>query len=289
MSFETHQFSVDQRRIVTRVLRHPQIKKTIIVGPAMGVRSSFYEVIAEQFYDQGFNCILFDYHGMFYDKASARPADIASFGKIDLTFVVDYALEVLHAEELYFLGHSISGQVLPLARNANAFKAAYLVGAQSVDVTNWSGRSRFVVSLFWNLLIPLTTVAFPYLPPWVYGGKHPLAKSVARDWARLARSEGGVAEDTEDNMARYGSFRVPTKFISIEGDDLLAPRRAVKHLFEQYASPVKDLQHHSARSTTQRLDHFSFFKKQNQHLWADILQWIQQPHKVPQKHQVSVN
>ena len=289
MTFENHQFSVEQRRITLRVLRHPQVRKTIIVGPAMGVRSSFYQVIAEHLYDHGFNCILFDYHGMFYGKSSSGPVDIASFGKIDLTFVVDYALEVLQADELYFLGHSISGQVLPLARNANEFKAAYLVGAQSVDVTNWSGRSRLAVSLFWNVLIPLTTMALPYLPAWVYGGKHPLAKSVARDWARLARSKGGIAEDTADNSARYRSFRVPTKFISIEGDDLLAPRRAVVDLFEQYASPVKDLHHHSPTSTGKHLDHFNFFKKQNRDLWGDIFAWFEHPHKIPQQRRVNVN
>ena len=282
MNFENYQFNVDQRRIAIRVLRHHEQKKAVVIGPAMGVKSSFYHPIASFLHEQGFNCILFDYHGMFVEKEAGPSSDIASFGKNDLSIVIDFALKVLHTDELYFVGHSIAGQVLPLAANANVFKAAYLVASQSVDVTNWSGKSRLAVNVFWNILIPLTTVFFRYLPSWVYGGKHHLAKPVARDWARLAKSKGGIAEDTPYNKTRYRAFTVPTKFVSIEGDDLLAPKRAVTHLYHQYASTVKDHHHHVAKSS-KKLDHFSYFRKQNKCLWEDIPAWFENVHLVQEK------
>ncbi len=288
MNFENFYFNLEQRRIAITVFRHEQSSKTVVIGPAIGVRSSFYHTIATYFHERGFNCVLFDYHGMFYEEAANDHSNIASFGKTDLTFVVDYCLSVLQSEELYFLGHSLSGQVLPLATNANVFKAAYLVASQSVDVTNWSGRSRVAVSIFWNLIIPLTTRAFQYLPPWAYGGKHRLAKSVARDWARLAKTRGGLATDTPYNKSQYQAFQVPTKFVSIAEDDLLAPKRAVTHLHHQYGSMIKDLYHIQANSSAKPLDHFSFFRKHNSHLWDDILLWFEMKHSFAKEAKVRI-
>lgn len=274
MSFANHQIEVAQRRIHLSVAQFPESNKTIIFGPAMGVKSSFYQTIASYFNEHGFNCLLFDYHGMFFEVGSREATDIAAFGRTDLASVIDYATAELQTTDLFFIGHSVSGQVLPLAPNANAFKAAYLVASQSVDVTNWSGRSRLAANAFWNILIPAAVTLYPYLPSWVYGGKHHLSKSVARDWARLAKSQGGIAEDSRYNTSRYRAFTVPTKFVSIEGDNLLAPKKAVAHLYQQYGSPIKNLHHQSAASS-KHLDHFSFFKKHNQHLWSDILIWFE--------------
>jgi len=190
--------------------------------------------------------------------------------------VVRYCRNVLHAEELFFLGHSISGQILPLAENANEFSAAYLVASQCVDRNNWSGRSRLAVNFFWSVSIPLATAIFNYLPAWTYGAKRHLSRSVARDWARLAKTSGGVAKDNAYNNGRYLAYNVRTKFLSIAGDHLLAPKKAVSDLYAQYGTTAKAIKHLDAPSH-KRVDHFTFFKKINSDLWIDIQDWFDQP------------
>ena len=275
MNIISHDIVVKQRRIAVSICQSGPSSPTLIIGPAMGVKSSFYHAIAEYFYQQGFTCVLVDYHGMFFENNKLSPSDIASFGKIDLMHVVRYCRDELKAKDLFFLGHSISGQILPLAENANEFSAAYLVASQSVDRSNWSGRSRLAVDFFWNVSIPLSTAIFGYLPAWAYGGKRHLARSVARDWARLAKTSGGLAEDNAYNSSRYKAYNVPTKFVSIEGDDLLAPKKAVSDLYQRYGSTAKTIEHLNPDSASRgSIDHFNFFKTHNSELWCDIYNWF---------------
>ena len=275
MNLISHDIKIGQRRVVVSICQSGPSSPTLIIGPAMGVKSSFYHPIAEYFYDRDFNCVLVDYHGMFFESNNPSPSDIASFGKIDLMHVIQYCRDELRAKDLFFLGHSISGQILPLAENANEFSAAYLVASQSVDRTNWSGRSRLAVDFFWNVLIPLSTAIFHYLPAWTYGGKRHLAKSVARDWARLAKTSGGLAEDNAYNGSRYKAYNVPTKFVSIDGDDLLAPKKAVSDLYQRYGSTAKTIRHVGSDSTSRgSIDHFNFFRTHNSELWSDIHHWF---------------
>lgn len=275
MHLEVNRCDVGQRRVTISISRNTDSTKTLIIAPAMGVKSAFYKPFASFFFSRGFNCVLIDYHGMFHEPLSSAPSDISSFGKVDLTRAIEYTLETFNSTDLYFLGHSIAGQVLPLAKNASLLKAAYLVASQSVDVSNWSGKTKVAVNFFWGVSIPIATRLFGYLPSWTYGGKHHLSKSVARDWARLARTPGGMAADTEYNRSCYENFNVPTKFISIENDDLLAPRKAVVDLCQQYGSAVKEVKHlKKHNSTANHVDHFSFFRNDNAEFWDDVYQWF---------------
>jgi len=78
MDFIGHRIEVDDRIITLSIGRSKSSTRALIIGPAMGVKSSFYHSIAEFFYHQDFNCILVDYHGMFYENGKHTKSDIAS-------------------------------------------------------------------------------------------------------------------------------------------------------------------------------------------------------------------
>ena len=78
-------------------------------------------------------------------------------------------LETVSKTRALFLGHSIAGQLFPLAKMSNKIKAAYLVASQNVSKNNWSGFSKFKVNIFWHIIIPFCTNLFGYLPAAAYG------------------------------------------------------------------------------------------------------------------------
>ncbi len=66
-------------------------------------------------------------------------------------------------------------------------------------------------------------------------------------------------------------------FISIEDDNLLAPKKAVEELAESYGSRTKKHEHlRPADLGLKSIGHFDFFKSRNSELWAMADQWYQQ-------------
>ncbi|QSE97849.1 hypothetical protein [Fulvivirga lutea] len=248
------------------------VQRTIIFGSAMGVKRRFYSKIAHFFNERRFNCVTFDYSGMFHEDEPLGNKDIGSFGKNDLSEVISYCKTILQSKHIFFVGHSIAGQILPLARNANKLTASYLVASQSVCSHLWKGKNKSIVNLFWNILTPLALKLIGYMPSYFYGGKNNLSKAIASDWARLAKTKHGVYGEGSNSL-KYLTYDVPTKFVSIKGDDLLAPRKAVEDLFDKYGTNIKVHEHIS--NTEDTLDHFNFFQVRNRILWEDIQSWFE--------------
>ena len=276
------------------ILSVPQVRAVIIIAPAMGVKKGFYRDIAEYYNTLSFAVITFNYTGMLSGGRTAAGADfkMEDFGRKDIAGAIALAELQFPGLEIYLIGHSVAGQVFPLAANANRVKAAYFVASQSVDQVHWSGWPKLTVTILWYVSIPLLTHLLGYLPAWGYGGKYKLNRNIAADWARFARTRGGVAADwarfartrggvaagVHDGPGLYAALRVPSKFISLENDDLLAPERAVIALMEAYGSPVKEHEHlRSGKFGKHHPGHFDFFRKRYRKLWDLPLEWFSSP------------
>lgn len=262
------------------IFRVPQARAVIIIAPAMGVKKGFYRDIAEYYNTLSFAVITFDYTGMLTKGNTIAGAEIKmeNFGRKDIAGAIALAEQQFPGLEIYLLGHSVAGQVFPLAANANRIKAAYFVASQSVDQVHWSGLPKLTVTILWYVSIPLLTTLLGYLPAWGYGGKYKLNRNIAADWARFARTRGGVARGVHDGPDLYAMLRVPTKFISLENDDLLAPEHAAIALMEAYGSPVKEHEHlRPGKFGKHHPGHFDFFRKRFRKLWDLPLEWFSSP------------
>ncbi len=257
-----------ERTIGVRIFETDESNGVIIIAPAIGVLQSFYQEIALFLNNQRFHVITFDYFGMIInaDHAPVAANAIAKFGTHDLDEVIRYARERFRSSKMFYLGHSIGGQIFPLAAHANQMTAAFFVGSQQVSQHLWQGTHKFQVQLFWNVLLPIAVRVYGYLPGFVYGGKHRLQKPIALDWSRLAASSAGMFGDSEVSLDRYRSLNVPATFVSLDGDNLLAPQPAVKALMNQYGSSEKNHIHLELDGTA-RNPHFDFFRKSFQHHW----------------------
>ncbi|MGW9685093.1 alpha/beta hydrolase family protein [Flagellimonas sp. 2504JD1-5] len=266
----------DNREVNCTIWNNPNCTKVLIIAPAIGVSRRFYKTIATYFFDLSYSVISLDYYGMVrHKKLEEEKISLCDWGFKDIDSIITYATKKFPKQELYFLGHSIAGQVFPLAKSSNAIKAAFFVASQNVSSSNWSGFPKFKVTIFWRMVIPFCIRAFGHLPAKAYGGKHDLHKSIAVEWAKLGRSKQGVLGHVPKAPSRYGELKVPTKFLSFSDDKMLAPFKSVKRLYDSYGTPFKEHVHiHPGEIGMKSIGHFRFFKKQCKFLWPEIDSWF---------------
>lgn len=267
----------EKNRVVNCTIWNNQAgKRVLVIAPAMGVSRRFYKTIATYFFELSYSVISFDYYGMMNKKSKEDPTiRLSDWGFKDINAVIGYARERFPKQELYFLGHSIAGQLFPLAKMSNEIKAAYLVASQNVSKNNWSGFSKFKVNIFWHIIIPFCTNLFGYLPAAAYGGRHNLHKSIAMDWADWGKNKLGVLGRVPKAPARYKNLNVPTKFLGFSDDDMLAPLKSVEHLYESYGTPFKHYEHACPKQYGMTsIGHFKFFKKECKFLWPKVDSWF---------------
>ena len=266
-----------EREVKCTLWKLPKSKWVLIIGPAMGVSRRFYSYVAEYFWQRSYSVIVFDYFGMPYENDSKRFSTLrlCDWGYKDLSMVIDYALKNFSGQDVFFLGHSIAGQILPLAKNSSKIKAAFLVASQNTSNSYWSGYARLKVNLFWYFIIPILSNTLGYIPGIAYGGKHKLHKSIARDWAKWGKSKYGLLSVDTKAKTRYRNFNPPVKFLSFSDDLLLAPFCSVEQLYRSYGSPYKYHEHlFPDRVGLVSIGHFNFFKKNNSFLWTKIDSWF---------------
>lgn len=257
----------------------PNSTNVVLIAPALGTGYSFYRPIAEHFTKQGFSVVLFEYKKMFYEGGLHKYRGVPSielFGKSDIKKMIALCEERFPDQQLFLLGHSIAGQVFPLADNANKLMAACIVSSQCLDWRLWEKHHKIKVFLFWYLTLPISILLYGYLPYWVYGGKYNLTAQIGWDWARNARRQGGLRKYSKENERAYQYLQVPTKFISMEDDHLIAPLPSMMELMNSYGSSMKEHLHITRRlGNLKRLGHFDFFRKENSALWDQPIAWFE--------------
>ena len=93
---------------------------TIVVPSAMGVAQNFYARFAEWLATRGYLAATFDYRGI-GESAPARlrgyQVDICGWATQDCAAVIDFIRKRASAIPLYWVGHSLGGQLLGLIPN----------------------------------------------------------------------------------------------------------------------------------------------------------------------------
>lgn len=270
-----------ERVVDCTIWNHSESTRVLIIAPAIGVSRRFYRTIATYFYSLSYSVISLDYYGMVEHKhPGEEKLSLSDWGCKDIDSVIGYANEQFPDQELYFLGHSIAGQIFPLAERSSKIKAAFLVASQNVSQTNWSGFAKFKVNLFWHVIVPFCVGMFGHLPAVGYGGKYPLHKSIAQEWAKWGKSSSGILSQIPQAPIKYKNLDVPTKFLSFSDDAMLAPVKAVGHLYESYGSPIKHHEHICPKEIgMSSIGHFKFFKKECRFLWTKVDSWFNQVNK----------
>lgn len=255
------------------------VRHAVLICPAMGVRQAYYYDFAEYVAERGAAVVTFDYRGV-AGSAPKRlrgfPATLQDWGKLDMTALVAHVRATFPELPLSAVVHSVGGQLLGLARNANEVPRVLALGAQSGYWRHWDGFDRLRVWLLWHLFIPVLAPAFGYFPsPW-FGLGRSIPRDVARQWAYWGRHPryvvGRVAESDRDGYERYaGQIRS-----TIVSDDWIAPERAARALLELYPSARREFRVvPTAELGLREVGHFGYFRERlRDRLWPAAVDWL---------------
>lgn len=249
----------------------------VIVSPALGTQRGYYQAFANFLFENGFQVLTFDYRGVGESKMSLTDpeATLTNWGEQDLTAVIQWSHDHDPKQPITLVGHSVAGQLFPLAKNKHLVKAAYFVASQTASNYYWENPQRWGVKLFWNLILPTTTTLTGKLPSWAYGGKYDLPKYAATEWAEWGRHKNGIVQDCEARRRSFKNIMIPLRFISLQDDKMLAPQKAVVQLMDQYGSPRKEHYHWYPDDFGKKsIGHFGFFRAENKELWQDVQLWL---------------
>ena len=114
----------------------PGSKKVLIVAPGIGVTRYFYRKFAEYFSNLNYSVITFDYVGLNSNDKLTDDVYLEDWGKKAIYSVVQFCNERYRGHQLFLVGHSIAGQLFPLADNCNDISSSCFVTSQNVSFQN---------------------------------------------------------------------------------------------------------------------------------------------------------
>lgn len=251
-------------------------RAAVVVVGAMGVAQRYYRRFAEWLADNGLRVVSFDWRGLGESRLpSDGPVSMAIWAEQDLEGVLVWVRERLGAERIAVVGHSMGGQLLPLADSATELSAAYLVASQSGHWRLWDGVWRLRVLALWYLLLPLSTRTLGKLPAQLLGGGEHVPAGAAEQWARWGRHPDYMLSHRPDTRERFARLTLPICMVRIS-DDPIAPRRAVDQLARYYAgATIERRLLDPAELGSDPIGHFGFFRQQHgELLWPHALAFL---------------
>ncbi|MFC7332590.1 alpha/beta fold hydrolase [Rhodocista pekingensis] len=257
--------------------RVPPLAPVIVAG-ATAVPRGYYGRFARFLAGRGHPVTTFDYRGV----GGSRPRSLRGFdarmqewGRLDLEAVLARVAAEHPDTPPLLVGHSVGGQILPLAPSADRLAAVLLVASQSGAARHWRGLDRLRLAAFWYAAVPLLTRLHGYLPGYAMGSA-PLPAGIAREWARWGRHPDYILGYHPELRQRFRDLAMPLRLYSFP-DDFYAPRAAAAELLSWYGGTHREHRFVTpAEAGAGAIGHFGFFRDTfAPTLWAEAADWLE--------------
>lgn len=251
----------------------------LIIAPALGVPQGFYGEMARFFQDRGIGVLTLDYRG----TGGARTSDTDQFrleewGRYDMDAAIRYART--QWDRVFLLGHSVGGQLCPLAPAGEELDGMILVGASFPHWRGWGFPRNLYMAFFWHGMLPLLALGRRYFPTRMLGlSRENMPVGFIRQWGQWARQKAYVTcPDLGIDTAGFQSFSAPVLSFGFD-DDTYAPEANIERLHR--ALPRADVLFRflkGRRFHAKGMGHFGFFRADRARgLWQETSAWM---HKI---------
>jgi predicted alpha/beta hydrolase len=250
----------DGQRIAARFFRpQGEPKGSVLIVPAMGVAQDYYQPFASWLARQGFTAATFDYRG----TGLSRPcelrgfkADIFDWARLDCAAMID-ALP----RPLYWIGHSLGGQILGLVPNKEAVTKAVTVATGSGYWRENSPQIRAMAWWLWFVVTPPVLALWGYFPGKALRKVGDLPKGVMAQWRRWCLDpQYAVGAEGDAVRAEYAAVRSPIVSISFSDDEMMSARNT-ESIHSFYTGAPRTLKRIEPRDIgVARIGHFGFFR-----------------------------
>jgi predicted alpha/beta hydrolase len=267
--------------LVMRTFRTSESPKAAVVIPsAMGVAQQFYTQFAQWLAGQGYHVTTFDYRGI----GLSAPPSLRGFPVNIFDWAEDCAavISVIKAQvpdaPLYWIGHSLGGQLLGLIPNRDRIDRVVTVATGSGYWLENTWRTKSVVWWLWFVVVPVALRVAGYFPGKRLRKVGNLPRGVMAQWRRWCLSrEYVVGAEGEQVREAYASVRIPMLSLSFTDDELMSAR-GIRSLHGLYTNaPVQYRRIAPPEVGARRIGHFGFFRPQFERtLWPLVPQWMEQ-------------
>jgi predicted alpha/beta hydrolase len=255
---------------------HGDLLAAVLIVPAMGVSQHYYAPLARWLAERGYLAVTFDYVGMGKSRSGSLrelDVDILDWARFDCSAVLKATAEAAGDKPLYWIGHSLGGQILPFVEQRERIAKVLTIAVGSGYWRENSLPLRRHVWLFWYLFTPLFTTLAGYFPGKRLGMVGDLPKGVIRQWRRWCLNpEYAVGAEGDAVRAAYAAVETPIVSFSFTDDEMMS-RRNTESLHGFYRQAPKVFKRIAPKEVgAKRIGHFGFFKAHfEEALWRNHL------------------
>ena len=252
------------------------------INSALAVPRRYYSAFAHFLAEQGFAVLSYDYRGS-GDSLRGHQRDcratLRQLGECDMAAATAHVKQKFPHYRHVVIGHSAGAALYGLAPNCADVDALLGIAAPAAFQGNYAYPHRFLISLFFNVCIPLATPAFGYFPG-QYFGMAPLPRDLALQWQRWSKHQDYViAADGTPLREYYHQFLSPMRFLHIADDKLYSPLKSVQSVASFYANAPRQIVTIAPRDIgVRKIGHFGFFRStMPRRVWDAAARWLMDP------------
>lgn len=268
-----------QRISATYYAPQGRARGAVLIVPAMGTPQDYYRAFAAWLASQGFLAATFDYRGTWRSRRSALKdfdADIFDWARLDCAAMIDALAARADGAPVYWVGHSLGGQILPMVPNRERLAKIVTVAAGSGYWRENVRALRLRVWWLWFFVVPVALPLFGYFPGKALRKVGDLPRGVMTQWRRWCLDRDyAVGAEGEPVRAQYAAVRTPIVSLSFSDDEMMSLRNT-ESLHGFYCNAPKVMKRIAPQDIgAKRIGHFGFFRSSfEETLWR--------PHLLPE-------
>lgn len=270
--------AADGYRLAARLYRPADAPRAVVlVVPAMAVTQAFYGALCAWLADRNYEVVTFDLRGIGESAPESLrgfDCDILTWAQRDCAALLAFAQRRAAGRPLFWIGHSLGGQILALTPGAESVQAAVTVAS---GVGYWRENAyplRLYSWLLWFAIAPVATALCGYFPGRALRMVGDLPKGVIRQWSRWCRHPD-YAVGVERVGDAYRRLGMPLLSLSFTDDEYMSARN-VARLHGFYQNAARDMRRLApAEAGLRRIGHFGYFRPDiGARLWPALDDWL---------------
>ncbi len=249
--------------------------RVVVVNSATAVPKRFYRHFAARLARAGYHVVTYDYRGI----GGSRPEQLRGFlahmrdwALLDMAGVADWASAELRPKKLFFVGHSVGGQVAGLLDDLPPLDGMVTFSSQSGHWRLQGAEQKAVVAFHVHVTMPLLANVMGYVPWSRFGSGEDLPKGAALEWSRWCRHPDYLLGDRSLPLERYQTFQAPVLAYSF-ADDKWGTETAVNAMMRAYPNLERRHVVPSAVGMS-AIGHFGYFRPPAERLWDEPIAWL---------------
>lgn len=253
-----------------------EVKGVILIVPAMGVTQKFYAALASWLATQGYLVATFDYSGIGQSQVGHlrdSKVTISDWANFDCAAMVDACSSMAQGKPLYWIGHSLGGQILGMVPNQHLITKVISIASGSGYWLENVSSLKWRVWWLWFFVVPIATRLYGYFPGRRLRKIGDLPRGVMNQWRTWCLNpEYLIGIEGETAREKYKSVVLPITSFSFTDDEMMSHRN-ISSLHDFYSTASKVMNRIDPKDIgIKHIGHFGFFKaKFETNLWGDYL------------------